>query len=991
MLRSSVSSPRSCSRQQFAIFGNLGNHVHSISASTGHPAGPSAAALTAAPTMAMLNTSNQQFLNQSSELWAHTEPNPALSIGGSQEYSGSQTQEYSQATGNLGNLVHSISASTGQSAGPFAAALANVVAAPTMAMLSTSSQQFLNQPSELWPQIEANPALSLGRSQKYPQTTGNLGNLVHSISASTRQSAGPSAAAPLDASANSVVRTPEEIQQEMSKVMIAQGISFPSGFPKGPWKTPEEAKNCINKCYAQQTSTGCGAFTVVFRTSVSTSSASKRSKKGNRRLLVCDHQRHHKSKSTGLRNGNFSKRTGCPWGIWIEESTEGWIPAAYNRASIAAAVKEKAADAETIHNHELIVKESEKRSVAALRYIPEKILHLCDHLAEGHLKPAKIYESAKEKCAELGIEVNFTLKDFQNRYRVDPAAVKAALDTTELFNYLKDKYASDTSRPFDQKIGSSGSIDDFFFVLPGGSDNFRLSKKIVLYDTKHGMTKYGFKVGTYSTVDNHGKTQIIAVDAHRVEDEESFRWGFSVFTKNLGESPSIIFTDSDPAMKAAIAKEWPETIHLLCIFHLFKNFYEHCKKAFMGRDQEWSDIARRWWRLCKKSDSRFVPDFYSEWDSLADDIMTAAGSSIKDEKKRGLLQKWLNGMRDRANQWAACMTYQHMTFGIHSTQRAEAIHSVMQRRFADKNSTFLQLVKDLERMDAENDFRSKDAEFRENLRRNMQQTTGNSPNISPFGEGYGRDVTGHARHLITAQCSNLIHFRVSPIGPSDVEIGQQQFLTQRWIAEEDDPEDLNPILLKVDYGLKYCYDECGHITTLKGCTCQFPSCHGMACAHMWAVVQQLNREDVLEHLMPCDAFYRKSSNKPLQIQIQATAVSEYAHMPPHLATKESRRIHLMQACSVLADHASNSVSNTESFHRLLTDCLQNYQKENCINICDTARLIPNPQILGKKQNQKRKQPIAGPTTATAHKQRREAKRNKKNEQSEKAKLLTGRD
>ena len=98
--------------------------MHSISASTGHPAGPSAAALTAAPTMAMLNTSNQQFLNQSSELWAHTEPNPALSIGGSQEYSGSQTQEYSQATGNLGNLVHSISASTGQSAGPFAAALA---------------------------------------------------------------------------------------------------------------------------------------------------------------------------------------------------------------------------------------------------------------------------------------------------------------------------------------------------------------------------------------------------------------------------------------------------------------------------------------------------------------------------------------------------------------------------------------------------------------------------------------------------------------------------------------------------------------------------------------------------------------------------------------------------------------------------------------------------------------------------------------------------
>ena len=97
-------------------------------------------------------------------------------------------------------------------------------------------------------------------------------------------------------------------------------------------------------------------------------------------------------------------------------------------------------------------------------------------------------------------------------------------------------------------------------------------KKIGLNDTKRGMTKYGFKVGTYSTVDNHGKTQIIAVDAHRVKDEESFSLGRQCLHEKLGESLSVFFTDSNPAIKAAIAKEWPETIHLLCILHLFKNF-----------------------------------------------------------------------------------------------------------------------------------------------------------------------------------------------------------------------------------------------------------------------------------------------------------------------------------------------------------------------------------------------------------------------------------
>ena len=59
---------------------------------------------------------------------------------------------------------------------------------------------------------------------------------------------------------------------------------------------------------------------------------------------------------------------------------------------------------------------------------------------------------------------------------------------------------------------------------------------------------------------------------------------------------------------------------------------------FIGRDEEWSNFACRWWRLCNKSDSGFVPDFYADWNSLANDIMTAAGTSMKDEKKRGLLQ-----------------------------------------------------------------------------------------------------------------------------------------------------------------------------------------------------------------------------------------------------------------------------------------------------------------------------------------------------------------
>ena len=148
--------------------------------------------------------------------------------------------------------------------------------------------------------------------------------------------------------------------------MGAKGISFPSGFPKSRWKTTEEAKDGINKCYAQKTSNGCGAFTAIFRFCIVARSASKGSKECNRQLLVCDHHGTHKSKSTGVRNEHCSKRTSWQWGGWIEDSIEGWIPAFYNRASIAAALKEKAADVEAVHNHELTIFRKALRCSSAL-------------------------------------------------------------------------------------------------------------------------------------------------------------------------------------------------------------------------------------------------------------------------------------------------------------------------------------------------------------------------------------------------------------------------------------------------------------------------------------------------------------------------------------------------------------------------------------------------------------------------------------------------
>jgi hypothetical protein len=149
-------------------------------------------------------------------------------------------------------------------------------------------------------------------------------------------------------------------------------------------------------------------------------------------------------------------------------------------------------------------------------------------------------------------------------------------------------------------------------------------------------------------------------------------------------------------MAKAIAEIWPSAVHLLCIFHLYKNFYEHVRKHFGKKSEQWIAIASMWWKLCLNSDSSLQETFYYDWDTLANYILLHVGIESKEREK---LITWLNKMKDKADRWAATFTYQHTTYGIHSTQRAEAIHSSIQL-FSSKHSSIVDLVKDLEDMSA---------------------------------------------------------------------------------------------------------------------------------------------------------------------------------------------------------------------------------------------------------------------------------------------------
>ena len=74
-----------------------------------------------------------------------------------------------------------------------------------------------------------------------------------------------------------------------------------------------------------------------------------------------------------------------------------------------------------------------------------------------------------------------------------------------------------------------------------------------------------------------------------------------------------------------------------------------------------------------------------------------------------------------------CYIWQNKTYGIHSTQRAEAIHSVIQR-FCSKHSSIVDLVLDIDRM-ASNQQSKSETDL---LRHQLNEKIGPAVNILPI-------------------------------------------------------------------------------------------------------------------------------------------------------------------------------------------------------------------------------------------------------------------
>ncbi|MGH7954699.1 MAG: hypothetical protein ACREOZ_01935, partial [Gloeomargaritales cyanobacterium] len=208
---------------------------------------------------------------------------------------------------------------------------------------------------------------------------------------------------------------------------------------------------------------------------------------------------------------------------------------------------------------------AERNANAALRYIPAWLVDYMKLLFEAGNTFSNIYSFLAEKCRNKDCEITFTLADVKNA--LGGNRQEKSLDTTLLFKYLVYRQKDEANLGFALDQDDKQKLNLFFFVFKGGLELWSsMGSRLILYDTKHGTNRYGLKLGLFVSVDENGKTRMLAASFVQQEDAASFEWVFTKFNEFMRNVPVVV------------KKVWGTSIkHFLCTYHISKNFHQYIK------------------------------------------------------------------------------------------------------------------------------------------------------------------------------------------------------------------------------------------------------------------------------------------------------------------------------------------------------------------------------------------------------------------------------
>ncbi|OMO81611.1 hypothetical protein COLO4_23494 [Corchorus olitorius] len=133
----------------------------------------------------------------------------------------------------------------------------------------------------------------------------------------------------------------------------------------------------------------------------------------------------------------------------------------------------------------------------------------------------------------------------------------------------------------------------------------------------------------------------------------------------LGKEPKTILTDQDPAMAKALASQWPETYHRLCVWHMYQNAAKHLSDKF----ERFSSFAKDFSSCVYDHDEE--EDFLKAWQDMIKTYNLENNTWL--QRQFQLKEQWALGL------WATKLLCRY----VHDTEKR---YKELQADFKDNQS-----------------------------------------------------------------------------------------------------------------------------------------------------------------------------------------------------------------------------------------------------------------------------------------------------------------
>lgn len=392
-----------------------------------------------------------------------------------------------------------------------------------------------------------------------------------------------------------------------------------------------------------------------------------------RRIYICEHGRKYTSKST---RDTSSKKIACPWRVNVS------CPNMNNPNS--AVFINKISDE---HNHDLNV---EAVAFREDKRFSEEIMNDIQFLTQN----CKMGATAQRRYLEGRYPSHpFFSKDiYAAIQRFRPTAKSLSNDAAKMSDWLDEQKEKDPRWIVARGWDDDNTLTHLMWMTPEQVENWIQFSDCVVNDVTHKTNRYAMALSLFVGFDRNMKNVILAQGLLIDESKESHSWLFRQVTEAAGIQPTVIITDSDPAVDAAVKEVFTNTYPIHCAFHITQNLHKNLRKP-LGDQYE-----------------KFLKDFYLCRNSLVQATFHNRFAKLIEDYPQS--RSYLEGLYKSKEYWAHSYTSFKFTGGMIASSRVESVNACIKRMLFNSDASLCELMSEIHKLLNERDEKNRYQQWR---------------------------------------------------------------------------------------------------------------------------------------------------------------------------------------------------------------------------------------------------------------------------------------